>query len=140
MSSIMLFYKKNLTFFNSLKCQFYRLCVPFHCSNSVQISSFFQYIFFHIWTEYEDLLHKFPYSVQILETMTQKKLRIQTLFRQFFLFESIKYIIQYNIFSQFIAKFCHFDCDNKLFMLLTYRLMFFLPEVVPRNIIYTRNS
>ena len=40
-----------------------------HCVKSFQIQSFFWSIFSCIWTEYEDLYCKSPYSVRIHETM-----------------------------------------------------------------------
>ena len=39
-----------------------------NCSNA----EFFSSVFSRIWTEYEDLWSKSPYSVQILENMDQK--------------------------------------------------------------------
>ena len=47
-----------------------------HGVKSVQIRSFFWSVFSRIWTEYEDLLRKSPYSVQIRQNSKQKKLRI----------------------------------------------------------------
>ena len=44
----------------------------YHCVKSVQIRNFFWSIFFCIWTEYGDLLCKYPYSVRIQENMDQK--------------------------------------------------------------------
>ena len=41
---------------------------------------FFWSVLSRIWTEYGDLLSKYPYSVQIRENKDQKKLRIWTLF------------------------------------------------------------
>ena len=43
-----------------------------HCVKSVLYSEFFRSVFFHIWTEYEDLLCKYPYSGQMLENTDQK--------------------------------------------------------------------
>ena len=48
-----------------------------------QNTEFFWPLFSHILTEYEDLLRKSPYSVQIRENTDQKKLRIWTLFTLF---------------------------------------------------------
>ena len=42
---------------------------------------FFWSVLSRIWTEYGDLLSKYPYSVQIRENKDQKKLRIWTLFQ-----------------------------------------------------------
>ena len=43
-------------------------------------TEFFLVRIFRIWTEYEEILHISPYSVQMQENMDQKKLRIWTLF------------------------------------------------------------
>ena len=45
-----------------------------HCAKGVKIWNFFWSVFFRIWTEYGDLLCKFPYSVQMWENLDQKKL------------------------------------------------------------------
>ena len=52
------------------------------CVKSVQIRNFFWSVFSCIWTEYDDLLRKFLYSVQVQKNTDQKKLRIWTLFTQ----------------------------------------------------------
>ena len=44
-----------------------------HCVKSMQVRSFFWCVFSRIWTEYEDLLPKSPYSVQVRENIDQKK-------------------------------------------------------------------
>ena len=54
------------------------VCKGKHCMKSVQIRSFFWYVFSRIKTEYGDLLRKSPYSVCIQENA--EKLRIWTLF------------------------------------------------------------
>ena len=46
---------------------------------NVQVRSFFWSLFSCIWTRYEDLLRKFPYSVRIQENTDQTKLSIWTL-------------------------------------------------------------
>ena len=51
-----------------------------HCLKSVQIRSSFSFAFSCTRTEYEDLLRKSQYSVQIQENMDEKKLFIWTLF------------------------------------------------------------
>ena len=43
------------------------------CVKSIQIRSFFLSVFSCIWTEYRDLLCKFPYSVRIQKNTDQKK-------------------------------------------------------------------
>ena len=53
-----------------------------HCVKSVQIRSLFWSVFPCIRTEYEDLLSKSRYSVQMRENTDQKKLRVWTLFTQ----------------------------------------------------------
>ena len=53
-----------------------------HCMKSVQIRSFFWSVFSCIQIEFEDLLHKSLYCVQIQENTDQKKLRIWTLFER----------------------------------------------------------
>ena len=53
-----------------------------YCVKSVQIRSFFWPVFFHIWTEYGEILCISPYSVRMRENTDQKKLRIWTLFMQ----------------------------------------------------------
>ena len=60
-----------------------------HVKN-VQIRSFFWSIFFCIWAEYGDLLHKSPYSVRIQENTDQKNLRIRTLLEQSWLSEEAR--------------------------------------------------
>ena len=45
-------------------------------------TGFFWSVFSRIWTEYEDLLHKSPYSVQMRENTDQKKLRTWAIFTQ----------------------------------------------------------
>ena len=52
---------------------------------SVQIRSFLLSAFHRIGTEYLELLRKSPYSVRIRENTDQKKLRIWTLFIQWFI-------------------------------------------------------
>ena len=47
---------------------------------SVQIWTFFSFVFSCIWTEYADLLRKSQYSVWIQENADQKKLRVRRLF------------------------------------------------------------
>ena len=47
---------------------------------TVQIRRFFRSVFSRIWTEYEDLLSKSPYSVRIRENANQEKLHIWALF------------------------------------------------------------
>ena len=47
-----------------------------HNVKGVKIRSFFWYVFSSIRTEYEDLLHKSPYSVRIKKNMDKKKLCI----------------------------------------------------------------
>ena len=54
----------------------------YHCVKSVLIRSFFWFVFSRIWIEYEDLLHKSPYSVHIWENKDPKKLCIRTFFAQ----------------------------------------------------------
>ena len=49
--------------------------VLYHCVKSVQIRSFFWFVFSCIRTEYGDLLRKALYSVRMLENTDQKKLR-----------------------------------------------------------------
>ena len=56
-----------------------------HNVKRVKIRSFFWYVFSSIRTEYEDLLHKSPYSVRIKKNTDKKKLRIQTLFTEWLL-------------------------------------------------------
>ena len=51
-----------------------------HYVKSVQIRSYFWSVFSCIWTEYEDLRIKSPYSVRIQENTDQKLLRIWTFF------------------------------------------------------------
>ena len=53
-----------------------------HYVKSVETRNFFWSVFSRIWTEYGDLLHKFPYSVRMRENTDQKKLHIWTLFKQ----------------------------------------------------------
>ena len=53
-----------------------------HCLKSVQMRSFFWYVFSCIWTEYGDLLRESPYSLRIQENTDQKKHRIWILFMQ----------------------------------------------------------
>ena len=53
-----------------------------HCVKSVQIQGFFWSVFSCIWTDYVDLLSKWPYSVGIEENTDQKKVSIWTLFTQ----------------------------------------------------------
>ena len=48
----------------------------YHCVKSAQIRSISWFAFSFIWTEYGDLLRKFPYSVRIQENTDQKVLRI----------------------------------------------------------------
>ena len=54
-----------------------------HCVKYVQIRNFFWSVLSCIWTEYRDLLHKSPYSIQIQKNTDQKKLRIWALFTQY---------------------------------------------------------
>ena len=53
-----------------------------HCVKSVQIRGFVCPTFSRIWTEYGDLRSKSPYLVRIRENTDHKKLRIWTLFTQ----------------------------------------------------------
>ena len=53
-----------------------------HCVKSVQIRSFFWSVFYHIRTEYGEILSTFSYSVRMRENKDQKKLRIWALFTQ----------------------------------------------------------
>ena len=55
------------------------------CVKSVQIRSFFWSVFSRIRTEYGEILRVSPYSFRIHKNTDQKKLRIWTLFTQFFL-------------------------------------------------------
>ena len=55
-----------------------------HCAKSVQIQSFFWSVFSRIRTEYRDLRSKSPYSVRVRENTDQEKLRIWTLFTQWY--------------------------------------------------------
>ena len=68
-----------------------------HCVRSVQMRTFFWSVYSCIRTEYRDLLLKSPYSVQIQENTDQKKLRIWTLFTQYYIHQKqfpTKYILQ----------------------------------------------
>ena len=56
--------------------------INFHSVKSVQIYSFFWFVFSRIRTEYGELLRISPYSVQMRENTDQKKLRISILFTQ----------------------------------------------------------
>ena len=62
-----------------------------HFPKSVQILSFFWYVFPRIWTEYRDLRRKFTYSLQIRENTDQRKLRIWILFVQWTYTSSLGY-------------------------------------------------
>ena len=53
-----------------------------HDVKSVQIRSFFWSLFFHIQSEYGEILCISPYSVRVRENTDQKTLRIWTLFTQ----------------------------------------------------------
>ena len=53
-----------------------------HCVKSVQIRSFFWSVFSRIRTEYGEILLISPYLVWIRENTDQKKLRVWTLFTQ----------------------------------------------------------
>ena len=53
-----------------------------NCVKSVQIRSFFWFVFFPIRTEHGEIQSISPYSVQIRENTDQKKLRSATLFTQ----------------------------------------------------------
>ena len=55
-----------------------------YCLKSVQIRSFFWSVFSRIRAEYEEIRSISPYSVWMRENTDQKKLRIWTLFTQFF--------------------------------------------------------
>ena len=55
-----------------------------HCVKSVQTRSFFWSVFFRIRTEYGEIPRISPYSVQMREHTDQKKLRIWTLFPQWY--------------------------------------------------------
>ena len=44
----------------------------FHFVKSVQIQSFFWFVFSCIWTEYEDLRSKSPFSIRIPQNTDQK--------------------------------------------------------------------
>ena len=71
-----------------------------HCVKSVEIRSFFWYVFSRICTEYGEIRSISPYSVQMRENTDQKKLRIWTLFRKWqifdldVLFKKVKYFNQ----------------------------------------------
>ena len=56
-----------------------------HCVKSVQIRSFFWSVFSHVRAEYGEVRSISPYSVRIRENTDQKKLRIWTLFIQWFI-------------------------------------------------------
>ena len=58
------------------------LCWGLRMVKSVQIGSFFWSVFSGIRTKYGKILRIYPYSVQMQEITTQKKLRIWTLFTQ----------------------------------------------------------
>ena len=62
-----------------------------HWVKSIQIQSFFWTAFSCVQTEYGDLQSKYPYSVRKQENTDQKKLRIWTLFTQYFA-EQFRYI------------------------------------------------
>ena len=66
-------------------CQNLRISSEIHCGKSVQMRSFFWFVFSCIRIKYEDLLRKSPYSVQIRENTNQEKLRFgQFSHRKFF--------------------------------------------------------
>ena len=54
----------------------------YHCVKSVQIWSFFWFVFSRIRTEYREILRISPYSVRMRENTDQKILCIWTLFKQ----------------------------------------------------------
>ena len=68
-----------------------------NCVKSIQILSFFWFVFSCMQTEYGNLRSKSPYSVQIQENTDQKKLRIWTLFK-------IQILQDSNYKSSFINK------------------------------------
>ena len=53
-----------------------------HCVKSVQIRSYFWFVFSCIRIEYGDLLRKSPYSIRMQENTDQKQLLIWTLFTE----------------------------------------------------------
>ena len=87
----------SLTHFSTMKCFLY-------CAKSVQIRSFFWSIFSYIWSEYRDLLSKSPYSVQIQENTDLKKLRISTLFTQWYPMETYGKFLFCDVEMQHCAK------------------------------------
>ena len=62
--------------------EFSNASIKSHCMKSVQVRSFFWYVFSCIQAEYGDLLYKYPHLVRIKENINQKNLRIWTLFTQ----------------------------------------------------------
>ena len=75
-SSYVYIFQDRQTQWSKLRCET-KICY-IHCLKSVQIQRFFSSIFSYIWTEYGDLLPKYPYSVWIQENRDQKKLCIWT--------------------------------------------------------------
>ena len=69
---------------------------PLHCVKSVQIRGFLKKnwsIFSYIRNEYGNVRSKSPYSVRIQENRDQNKLRIWTLFTQYYWQQRKNYII-----------------------------------------------
>ena len=70
---------------------------------SVQICSFFRSVFSRVRTEYGDLLRESPYSVRMWEHTDQKKLRIWTLFTQWYTLTLSIHMDDFKITSTFFS-------------------------------------
>ena len=108
---------------NHLKYKiFYKIFSPgiedeklvFYAMIVLQIWRFFWSVFSYIWTEYRDLIRKFPYLVRIQDNTDQKKLRVWTISTQCY---SLKHFFQthssFNISELNLENYHHFRTYRK---------------------------
>ena len=96
-----------------------------HCVKSVQIRSFFWYVFSRIRTEYGEIWSISPHSVRMRENTDQKKLHIWTLFKQcvfnqfiiFSLFISFIFTTSLSLFNLFSTNVARMDKPGSWFLL-----------------------
>ena len=75
---------KRWSFSGSLRKFSAKLFLKIRCAKSVQIRNFFWSVFSRIRTEYGAILRISPYSVRVWDYMDRNKIRIWTLFTQWF--------------------------------------------------------